>query len=47
MGVPVFIGKNGIESILQIEFDVEEQAIFDKSAEAVNGLISAMKKVLG
>jgi len=47
MGVPVFIGKNGIENIIQIEFDAEEQAIFDKSAEAVNGLISAMKKVLG
>lgn len=47
MGVPVFIGKNGIENIIQIEFDGEERAVFDKSAEAVNGLISAMKKVLG
>ena len=38
---------NGIENIIQIEFDGEERAVFDKSAEAVNGLISAMKKVLG
>ncbi|MFK7761042.1 MAG: malate dehydrogenase [Candidatus Midichloriaceae bacterium] len=47
MGVPAFIGANGVENIIQIDFDNEEKAVFDQSAEAVNSLISAMKKILG
>ena len=47
MGVPSFIGANGVENIIQIDFDNEEKAVFDQSAEAVNSLISAMKKILG
>lgn len=46
MGVPAFIGANGVENIIQIDFDNEEKAVFDQSAEAVNSLISAMKKIL-
>ena len=46
MGVPAFIGANGVEDIIQIDFDNEEKAVFDQSAEAVNSLISAMKKIL-
>ena len=36
----------GVEDIIQIDFDKEEKAAFDQSAEAVNSLISAMKKIL-
>ncbi|MSO13858.1 malate dehydrogenase [Rickettsiales endosymbiont of Trichoplax sp. H2] len=46
MGVPTFIGANGVEDIVQITFNQEEQAIFDKSAKAVGDLITAMQKVL-
>ena len=46
MGVPAFIGANGVEDIIQIDFDNEEKAVFDQSAEAVNSLISAMKKIV-
>jgi malate dehydrogenase len=46
MGVPAFIGANGVEDIIQIDFNNEEKAVFDQSAEAVNSLISAMKKIL-
>ena len=47
MGVPAFIGSAGVEDIIQIDFNKEERIIFDKSVEAVNNLITAMKKVLG
>ena len=46
MGVPIFIGANGVEDIVQITFNQEEQAIFDKSAKAVGDLVTAMQKVL-
>ena len=29
-----------------VDFDNEEKAVFDQSAEEVNSLISAMKKIL-
>jgi malate dehydrogenase len=44
MGVPTFIGANGVEDIVQITFNQEEQAIFDKSAKAVGDLVTAMQR---
>ena len=35
IGVPVVIGKNGWEQIIDYKLDSEEQALFDKSADAV------------
>src|SRR5690606_11250060 len=35
LGVPIIIGKNGVEKILPITLDTEEKAAFEKSAEAV------------
>ena len=46
MGVPVIIGKGGIESIIEIDFDKKENAMFQKSAEAVTELIITIKKFL-
>jgi malate dehydrogenase len=43
VGVPVIIGSNGVEKIVEIELNAEEKAMFDKSVEAVRGLISAIK----
>ncbi len=42
MGVPVVIGKDGWESIIDYKLNEEEQAAFNKSAEAVR----SMNKVL-
>lgn len=42
IGVPVIIGKNGWEKIVEYKLNAEEQAKFDKSADAVR----AMNKVL-
>jgi malate dehydrogenase len=45
IGVPVKLGKTGIEEIIQIKLTMEEDAALKKSAEAVKGLVEAMKKL--
>jgi len=48
LGVPVVIGKNGWEKIIDLSLNAEEQAAFDKSAEAVrsmNNVLSEMKLI--
>ncbi len=42
MGVPVIIGKNGIEEIIQIELTDEEQGLVVKSAEGVKELMKVL-----
>src|SRR5215218_6363034 len=37
LGVPVVIGKNGWEKIIDIKLNEEEQGLFNKSADAVRG----------
>jgi len=46
IGVPCIIGKNGIESIIDIHLNDTEKALFAKSAEAVRGMNDALKTVL-
>jgi malate dehydrogenase len=43
VGVPVIIGKGGVEKIVEIELNADEKAMLDKSVEAVKGLIEAIK----
>jgi len=45
VGVPVVIGAGGAERIVEISLNSSEQKAFDKSVEAVNGLIEACKKI--
>jgi malate dehydrogenase len=45
-GVPVMLGKNGIEKIIEYSLNDEEKAMFDKSAEAVKETHDAMKKLV-
>jgi malate dehydrogenase len=48
MGVPVVIGKNGWEQVVDYKLNAEEQAAFNKSAEAVrnmNRVLTDMKLV--
>jgi malate dehydrogenase len=48
LGVPVIIGKNGWESIVDYKLNADEQAAFNKSADAVrsmNAVLSDMKTV--
>ncbi len=45
IGVPVVIGRNGIEKIVEISLTAPEQAAFEKSCAAVRDLIEAYKKL--
>ena len=45
VGVPVVIGENGVERILEIELAEAERAMFEKSVEAVKVLVEACKAV--
>ncbi len=42
VGVPVVIGAGGVERIVEIALDAEEQAMFDASVAAVRGLCEAI-----
>ena len=44
-GVPVVVGKNGIEKIIEIELDNVEKNNFDVSIKAVKELFNAAKKI--
>ncbi|MSO85531.1 MAG: malate dehydrogenase [Rhodospirillales bacterium] len=46
VGVPVVIGARGVEKIVEIQLDAGEQALFQKSVEAVKGLIAVTDKLL-
>ena len=39
IGVPVVIGKDGVEKIVEIELNDDEQAMFDNSVSAVQSLV--------
>ena len=43
VGVPVKIGKNGIEKIIEVKLTPEESAALKKSADAVTELVKIMK----
>ncbi|MEM8632928.1 MAG: malate dehydrogenase [Pseudomonadota bacterium] len=45
VGVPTIIGAGGIERIVDIKLDKAEQAMFDKSVDAVKGLVEACKGI--
>ena len=45
VGVPVVIGAGGVERIVEIELDDDEKAMFEKSVEAVKGLVDACKTI--
>ena len=42
IGVPVILGANGVERVIDLELTPEEQEGFQKSVEAVNELVEAM-----
>ncbi len=43
VGVPVVIGKNGVEKIIEISLNTQEQAMFDHSVEAVQTLLEKVR----
>ena len=45
VGVPVVIGEKGVERIVEIQLDKEERIGFEKSVNAVKGLVDACKAI--
>ena len=47
IGVPVKLGKNGVEEIIEIKLTDEESAALKKSADAVRSLVEDMRRLTG
>jgi len=45
IGVPIVIGAGGVERVLEVTFNADEKAMFDKSIASVKGLIEACKGI--
>ena len=45
VGVPTVIGAGGIERVIEISLSSDEKAMFDKSVDAVKGLVEACKGI--
>ena len=45
VGVPVIIGENGIEKVVEIDLQGEEKSGFDHSVDAVKGLMDACQNI--
>ncbi len=45
VGVPTVIGAGGVERIVDVKLNADEQAMFDNSVDAVHGLIDACKGI--
>jgi len=45
VGVPVIIGANGVERIVEIDLNSAERQMFMKSVESVKGLVEACQKI--
>lgn len=46
IGVPVILGKDGVEKIIELELTVEERVGFEKSVQAVKSLVQTMNQLL-
>lgn len=45
VGVPTLIGDGGIEKVIEINLNRDERMMFDKSVDAVRGLVSACGEI--
>ncbi len=45
VGVPTILGAGGVEKVVDIKLSADEQVMFDKSVDAVKGLLAACKAI--
>ena len=45
VGVPVVLGANGVEKVVEVALDAEEGRMFEKSVASVQGLVEACKSI--
>ena len=43
-GVPVVLGANGVEEIVELPLNLSEQKLFAKSIDSVNSLLNTLRK---
>jgi malate dehydrogenase len=46
VGVPVVLGSNGVERIIELQLNETEKAAFQKSVDAVKELVGVMAKLV-
>jgi malate dehydrogenase len=46
LGVPVKLGKNGVEQIIELKLDSAEKELLNASAKAVRGVMDVLDKQL-
>jgi len=46
VGVPIVLGASGVEKIIELKLNADEQAAFAKSVDAVKQLVAAMAKLV-
>ncbi|MBB4266544.1 malate dehydrogenase [Roseospira visakhapatnamensis] len=46
VGVPVVLGAGGVEKVVEITLNDDEQAMFDNSVKAVRGLVEASRELM-
>lgn len=46
VGVPVILGANGVEKVIELNLTAQEQAAFDHSVQAVKSLVASMDTLL-
>ena len=46
VGVPVILGSGGVEKIVELELTADEKVAFQKSVDAVKGLVDTMAKLV-
>jgi malate dehydrogenase len=46
VGVPVILGSGGVVRVVEIALDPREKAEFQKSVDAVKGLVAAMARLV-
>jgi malate dehydrogenase len=46
VGVPVILGAKGVEKIVELQLDPQEQAAFDNSVSAVKSLVKTMQELM-
>jgi malate dehydrogenase len=47
IGVPVILGENGIERIIELELNDEESALFNQSISVIRSLTTVVNKLIG
>lgn len=46
VGVPAVLGSDGVEKVIEVDLTTEEQALFQKSVDAVKGLVKEVDRFL-